>query len=1187
MTAVLVAADIPPVPPDDDGLPPGQPYVSPDDLASIPPLFAEAAQVALLPLVAEIWQNSAGTVHAQLVDAANLPGLPPVSSLAAETYLAQAANTFAQVGDDLWNTARSELLAGFEAGESIPQLADRLRSSAGMTARKATLVARTQVLDASNAGSYATAQTSGIDLRKGWLDTPDNRTRITHRAAGAQYSADQQMIPLADQFMVGGYSCDRPHDPTLPPAERFSCRCALIYSMGTGAAEEARKAAEPVAPLPNTSGQVEPPPLPVAVEAPTIPIARVADEIREIEVENQIRAAYREIPRIPAGWTGLADLRDKIGDSIPRAEVDAALKRLARQPGVRLEPSDMGSTFPWTGKALPLGERDRLAALDFGGTPHHMIQFRDASPRPLPVAAKPPIPTARLTADEIHNIEVENAIRAAYRAHGRDGDYVGLAEIRAELGANYSRAEVDATLRRLAIDPGSRANIVPQSNQKALTQADRAAALHIGGQERHFLHFEDASPRPLPRVGGPEMPGLSKEAYGRRQAAVLDVLDTPGTTQTRFRGGNMGGAHLVTTPDGRKAVRKELPGDSAAAKYAVDSEILAGRVHEALDLRSVAAIRHVDDLGIEYVPGKSGEALVIRGEVSPTTGKIIRPDVVPDDILESRDGRRLGLADLLTNFSDRAGGNNWIRAVDGRLVGIDNTMAFRATSDPWYGGSSAFARRYVQRTPDYRWELRDRIDFSPDELAAIRRRLVELGDEFTDAGRASWHSAMMGRLDKIEARTVGPAAELSVSPLAARSVVQLRALAKQRGITGYSKLTKPKLLERLGPPQAAPVLEGRALREAARERNRIIEQRAAAEQTLAELDDLLVKKASREAFEQRIAAAQLDPKDLAALRAAVGDPAKMRAAVTRISKKQGITVQAKTGAKVKFDPALHDPVGEVPPAGTPVTVIRRGTTLTVDGDTITLNKAVVKLPTAPVKRAPAKAVKAAPKKAAPEPPAPSDPKVAALPRTVGKPPAPAKAAKATNPKFGSTDQGHPTYRDAGKAGRPYTPDMGPLPSGAYEQNCSNVVNAFEMRMRGFDVQAAPLDVLDKYGYAAGRTVAEMDQQLAAGWRLADGTPHGRSFSGQQWRSFTEIDGEIDRTWPDGGRGFIFVGKHIFNVVKVRGKPVYYEAQFDASATRNVTALYRRKYGGESGQAKLFRVDDLEPVAGILDTITPI
>jgi hypothetical protein len=198
------------------------------------------------------------------------------------------------------------------------------------------------------------------------------------------------------------------------------------------------------------------------------------------------------------------------------------------------------------------------------------------------------------------------------------------------------------------------------------------------------------------------------------------------------------------------------------------------------------------------------------------------------------------------------------------------------------------------------------------------------------------------------------------------------------------------------------------------------------------------------------------------------------------------------------------------------------------------------------------------------------------------------AAKGTNPNYGTTDN-NPVYRAEGKAGKKWDPSMGPPPNGAYEQNCTNCAHAFEMRARGYNVQAAPLDVLDKHGYAAGRTYKEMDDQIASSWRAPGGKPHGRSFSGQSWKSFSEVDAEV-QGWPEGGRGMMTTGRHVFNVVKDKGKVRYIEGQFDASPTRVVTAQYRKKYRSadvfRSGrqEAKVIRLDDLEPAPGILDAV---
>lgn len=236
---------------------------------------------------------------------------------------------------------------------------------------------------------------------------------------------------------------------------------------------------------------------------------------------------------------------------------------------------------------------------------------------------------------------------------------------------------------------------------------------------------------------------------------------------------------------------------------------------------------------------------------------------------------------------------------------------------------------------------------------------------------------------------------------------------------------------------------------------------------------------------------------------------------------------------------------------------------------------------------------AVPKRAAP----PAPPGVAALPRTPGRPESASTAAQKTNPMYGLTGgPRQPLYPEQGRAGQQWTPDLGPLPSHAFELNCTNVVLAWDMRMRGYDVQAAPTPVIDKHGYAAGRSFDDVDKLLAQAYRLPNGQPHGRSFFGkdrkgqftQPWRSFADIDAEVERDWPEGGRGIITVAKHVFNVTKIGGKARYIEAQQDEVASRNVTRKYKSRYRsagtfGSVQEGKLIRIDDLVPADGILQS----
>lgn len=73
--------------------------------------------------------------------------------------------------------------------------------------------------------------------------------------------------------------------------------------------------------------------------------------------------------------------------------------------------------------------------------------------------------------------------RYAELAPGR-GDWVGLAALRDAL-ANVDRADLDDALRLLEQEPD--VSIVPESNQKVLTAADRDAALVIGGEPKHAI----------------------------------------------------------------------------------------------------------------------------------------------------------------------------------------------------------------------------------------------------------------------------------------------------------------------------------------------------------------------------------------------------------------------------------------------------------------------------------------------------------------------------------------------------------------------------------------------------------------------------------------------------------------------------------------------------------------------------
>jgi hypothetical protein len=81
--------------------------------------------------------------------------------------------------------------------------------------------------------------------------------------------------------------------------------------------------------------------------------------------------------------------------------------------------------------------------------------------------------------------DIADLIRAAYlRLTSDPGNFVKLRELRTEL-SDVPRSELDPSLEGMY--RAQQVNLVPQSNQQALTQADRESALRIGGEAKHMI----------------------------------------------------------------------------------------------------------------------------------------------------------------------------------------------------------------------------------------------------------------------------------------------------------------------------------------------------------------------------------------------------------------------------------------------------------------------------------------------------------------------------------------------------------------------------------------------------------------------------------------------------------------------------------------------------------------------------
>lgn len=122
---------------------------------------------------------------------------------------------------------RGILREGLEDGLSIKDIAKKLRTQMpALIESRAILIARTEIVAASNAGSLMAAKSTGLKLKKVWLATGGKRTRDAHRAANGQ-SVDQDQ-----PFSVKGELLMYPGDTSLgaSPSNTIQCRCSIRFT---------------------------------------------------------------------------------------------------------------------------------------------------------------------------------------------------------------------------------------------------------------------------------------------------------------------------------------------------------------------------------------------------------------------------------------------------------------------------------------------------------------------------------------------------------------------------------------------------------------------------------------------------------------------------------------------------------------------------------------------------------------------------------------------------------------------------------------------------------------------------------------------------------------------------------------------------------------------------------------------
>lgn len=126
------------------------------------------------------------------------------------------------VNDTTRDALRAELTEGVRAGEDVRALSKRVRSVFDVTDQsRAEMIARTEVVGASNWATHESYKVSGVVDKRAWVATRDGRAREEHLAL------DGVEKELGAKFQIDGYSADYPGG-FGDPAMDVNCRCTVV-----------------------------------------------------------------------------------------------------------------------------------------------------------------------------------------------------------------------------------------------------------------------------------------------------------------------------------------------------------------------------------------------------------------------------------------------------------------------------------------------------------------------------------------------------------------------------------------------------------------------------------------------------------------------------------------------------------------------------------------------------------------------------------------------------------------------------------------------------------------------------------------------------------------------------------------------------------------------------------------------
>lgn len=148
-------------------------------------------------------------------------------------FMDYSTNYAYRIMNELSETTKDEirkaLSYSYEQKLNANQTARYIQQKVGrqISRSRAVLIARTETATAANLGKMTGAKSwldeSGEKGYKQWIGREDGRERPTH------FALNDKIIPIDDDFRVGGERALAPGDTRLSADERCNCRCTVQY----------------------------------------------------------------------------------------------------------------------------------------------------------------------------------------------------------------------------------------------------------------------------------------------------------------------------------------------------------------------------------------------------------------------------------------------------------------------------------------------------------------------------------------------------------------------------------------------------------------------------------------------------------------------------------------------------------------------------------------------------------------------------------------------------------------------------------------------------------------------------------------------------------------------------------------------------------------------------------------------